>query len=83
VLIVDTAYQPTARRRCNSLIVYTAQLFGSAMTRTCLLMLPNIHLDLTDDGYHDWNFHSWSAYERLNVCILNTCVTHVLMIRSQ
>ena len=51
--------------------------------RTCLLMLPNIHLDLTDDGYHDWNFYSWSVYERLDVCMLNIRVVHVLMIRSQ
>ena len=80
-------YVEEIRRRLHQIVhtlsVLTVQLFGSALMRTCLLMLPNVHLDLTDDGYHDWNFDSWSVYERLDVCILNTRVTHVLVIRSQ
>ena len=62
---------------------HIVQPFGAAMVRTCLLMLPNVHDDRTDYGYHDWNFDSWSVYERLDVCISNIRVTHVLMIRSQ
>ena len=54
-----------------------------AMVRTCLLMRTDVNLDLTDDGYHDWKFRSLSGYERLDVCMLNTRVTHVLMIPSQ
>lgn len=54
-----------------------------AMVRTCLLMRTDVNLDLTDDGYHDWKFRSSSVYERLDVCMLNTRVTHVLMIPSQ